>query len=314
MTKIIVAIFLTVSFLSAGCAAPLKGSKRRLLSSLRKINDELNQKIKNLENEIRLLKLSGNPNASKAKLIKEYEELEKKYNDAVNSIQGNDQNERQLKEENDRMELELIDVKNEIMALQKINGDLSALVEKLSKQIKEITKAQATPQAKAPTKAEVKKVVSKPKPAEVKALPEPPKKEKPAPPPLPSAEKVVGELVGKWDSVWEKKDIKDYLAFYSKRFSGMNGYIALNSKRFIKRNMNFNAWSKYKTRNFQSKKSIDLKRADMKTRKDKNGDIVVTFLQNYYSNNYKDVGIKTLRWTKEKDGWKIINEKWTPKK
>ena len=313
MTKIIVAAFLIVSFLSAGCAAPRRRSNRRMLSSLRKINDELNQKVQHLENEIRVLKLSGGADVSKAKLLKEHEALKKKYNDAVNLVQGNDQNVKQLKEGNDRMEFELIDVKNEVMALQKKNGDLNALVAKLSEQLKEITKARAAPPAKASAKAEVKKAVSKPKPAEVKTSPKPPKKEKPAPPPLPSIEKMVGGLVGKWKSVWEKKDIKGYLAFYSKRFLGINGYIAVNSKRFFRRNMNLNAWSKYKTKNFQSKKSIDLNLTDMKTKKEKNDEIVVTFFQNYNSNNYKDDGIKTLRWTKEKDGWKIVNEKWAPK-
>jgi len=136
--KIIVAVFLIVSFLSAGCAAPRKRSNLGMLSSLRKINNELKQKVQNLENEMKMLKLSGEADVSKAKLLKEYEALEKKYNDAVNLVQGNDQNVRQLKEENDRMEIELIDVKNEIMVLQKKNGDLNTLVAKLSEQIKEI--------------------------------------------------------------------------------------------------------------------------------------------------------------------------------
>ena len=145
MAKIIVAAILTVSFLSAGCATPRKGSDRGILSSLRKINDELNQKVQHLENEIKVLKLSGEADVSKAELLKEYEELEKKYNDAVNSVQGNDQNVRQLKEDNDRKEFELIDAKNEVIVLKKKNGNLNTLVEKLSEHIKEITKAQAAP-------------------------------------------------------------------------------------------------------------------------------------------------------------------------
>ena len=303
MAKIIVAGFLVVSFLSAGCAATRMGSDRGMLSSLRKINDELNQKIKHLENEIKVLKLSGEADVSKAELFNEHEALEKKYNDAINSVQGNDQNVRRLKEENDRMEFELIDANNEVMVLQKKNGDLNALVAKLSEQVKEITKGEvkkvvSKPEPKPP---EVKAAPKpKPKPPEVKTPPKPPKKEKPAPPPPPSPEKVVEGLVGQWESVWEKKDIKGYLALYSKRFKG--------------RNMNLNGWSKYKTRNFKSKKNIDLKLSDMKTKKEKNGDIVITILQKYHADNYKDVGMKTLRWTKEKDGWKIVNERWAPKK
>lgn len=116
---------------------------------------------------------------------------------------------------------------------------------------------------------------------------------------VPSEEKTVVELLPRWKEVWEKKDINSYTGFYSYRFKA--------------RGMNFYSWSKYKTNNFQSIKNITIILSDIKTRKRNNGDIVVKFIQHYTADHYSDTGFKTLRWTKESDGWKIISESWRPK-
>ena len=111
--------------------------------------------------------------------------------------------------------------------------------------------------------------------------------------------KVVQELISRWKTAWESRDIETYLSFYSHRIKV--------------REMNFDSWSKHKSGIFQSKANISVKISNIKTSKRRNGDVVAKFLQHYSTDSYSDVGIKTLRWRMEIDGWKIFREYWNSK-
>lgn len=428
--------FALIALMLTGCTVIRnKPPNRGLLVSLRKINDNLNQKIVNLENEIKILKSSNDVDVPKAELLKKLQAIEKDRDDAISNVRDRKHNIRQQKT-SERLELELIDAKNEVVVLNKNNTDLEALVAKLSKKINVITKGDSSPpgtgkeksQAKTlktkktsqkaksskSTQAKVKdkkadekkqnflkkksaKVAkksplakSKPKPKKVEKTPKKkasspsPKSKAAAPskkqPPklivvaakpnkvkpeksaikqskastLPKAKtkvaakakkpstvatksavtqanpsaakttkikvakitpetskmksaksalsdkKAVLELLTQWKKTWEKRDAKTYIGFYSPRFKG--------------RGMDLKSWNNYKTNNFRSKKNILIKITDINTVKRNNGDIVVKFVQHYKADKYSDIGLKSLRWTKTSDGWKIVMESWRPSK
>lgn len=121
-------------------ATRTKSSNRGLLASLRKINDNLNQKIVNLENEIKILKSSKDVDVPKAELIKKLQAIEKSRDNAISNAQDRKQNIRQTQKSSGRLELELIDAKNEVVVLNKTNTDLTALIAKLSNKVNVITK------------------------------------------------------------------------------------------------------------------------------------------------------------------------------
>ncbi len=432
-------VFLMMIIFLTSCATPRSKTSRGLLASLRKTNDNLNQKVEKLEDEIKLLISSKEIDVPKAELLKKVQLLEKERDVAHGKVQKKDQDIRMIESGNKRLELELIDAKNESMMLKKNNADLNALLAKLTDRIKSITKKESAvleatpgegkekptskeapkekkvsekgkPTKELPTDVKAKKASSakkdkktdekkqkiakkegavkpketakdaspttkstktvaskkqspKPKPVVVadkskpkKKVTKSPEKSKASSTPVakkkdaikakikktskvaakstaaktkspapttkttvkkgtkktpepskvkstksaPSNEIVVLEFVAQWKDVWEKKDIKTYIGFYSAKFKG--------------RGMNLKAWNKYKTKNFRSKKNINLKISKIKTKKKNNNEIVVKFIQDYQADRYSDIGVKTLHWVKEKGGWKITRESWKRKK
>lgn len=113
-----------------------------------------------------------------------------------------------------------------------------------------------------------------------------------------SDEKAFQELVSYWKTAWEKRDREAYVNFYSQRFS--------------KRGINFDSWNKHIIEVFSLPITINIKITDIKTIKRSDGDMVIKFLQHYNTDNYSDIGIKTLYWGRESDGWKIVKELWKP--
>lgn len=104
-------------------------------------------------------------------------------------------------------------------------------------------------------------------------------------------------LIEKWRSGWQKKDIAGYMDAYSKDFRG-NG-------------MDFQKWKKYKESLNRQYGTIGVSLSDIKILRHHNH-IVVAFTQHYKNNQLDSVGIKRLYLVKEKSGWKIMGEEWSP--
>jgi murein L,D-transpeptidase YafK len=110
-------------------------------------------------------------------------------------------------------------------------------------------------------------------------------------------ESEVIEFLKKWRSAWEQKEFERYLECYAHDFSSGG--------------KNRAEWSKYKRGLFKRKSFVRIEMSDIKV--DLEGDMArVTFIQNYYSDDYSDYGMKHMELVREENGWKISREKWEP--
>jgi murein L,D-transpeptidase YafK len=104
-------------------------------------------------------------------------------------------------------------------------------------------------------------------------------------------------FVEQWRVDWESRNAERYLGHYSPDYSGLG--------------MDFAAWSEYKRRVNPSKNYIRVGIADssMFLYPGENGLLVVTFEQDYYSDNYHRRFRKRQYWRMEGDGrWRIVYE------
>ncbi|MCG8378208.1 MAG: L,D-transpeptidase family protein [Proteobacteria bacterium] len=105
-------------------------------------------------------------------------------------------------------------------------------------------------------------------------------------------------LVEKWRKDWESKDVNLYLSHYSKEYSGLG--------------KDYKSWVKYKRRVNPSKKfiKVNLSNTSMFLYPGEEQQLlVVTFIQDYVSDNFKRRFTKRQYWRMEKDGqWRIIYE------
>lgn len=104
-------------------------------------------------------------------------------------------------------------------------------------------------------------------------------------------------FVEQWRTDWESRDVDLYLRHYSKKYSGLG--------------KNYNSWVKYKRRVNPSKKFIKVNLSDqsMFLYPGEKQLLVVTFVQDYSSDNFKRKFTKRQYWQMEGDGkWRIIYE------
>jgi murein L,D-transpeptidase YafK len=99
-----------------------------------------------------------------------------------------------------------------------------------------------------------------------------------------------------WRADWESRNTERYLSHYSRRFHSQS--------------QDYSTWAKYK-RKVNSLKSwikVGLSEIAMFRYPREDDFVVVTFDQNYRSNNLSNTLHKVQYWTKENGGWKIIYE------
>lgn len=104
-------------------------------------------------------------------------------------------------------------------------------------------------------------------------------------------------FVETWRQDWESKDVNRYLSHYSKEYSGLG--------------KDYNSWVEYKRRVNPSKKFIKVNLTDtsMFLYPGEAQLMVVTFVQDYRSDNFKRKFTKRQYWRMEDDGqWRIIYE------
>lgn len=108
----------------------------------------------------------------------------------------------------------------------------------------------------------------------------------------------VKKRIAQWLTDWQSRDVDAYLRHYSKNFKS-------DAK-------DFDTWSQHKRRVNEHKRYIKVKLKDMSilSYPDQDADmVVVSFKQDYSSNNFQGVSEKRQYWKKEADGeWRIIYE------
>lgn len=102
--------------------------------------------------------------------------------------------------------------------------------------------------------------------------------------------------IERWRSDWESLDIERYLAHYSKNFSADRE--------------NFADWGRHKRQVNSGKSWIKMNLSNFSMFRDPGKDelVVVTFDQDYHSNNLSNTMKKRQYWTKEGGKWRIIYE------
>lgn len=141
MTKLILnALLITpLILIFTGCVAPGSQGDRKVLPVLKQVNRDLNKKVEELQNEIKMLKNSEKVDVPKAELMLKISDLKKKYDKIAITLQKSNQKMQQVQKGHDSLEFELLDAKNEMVVLMKSNAELYSLVTKLSEKIKVIT-------------------------------------------------------------------------------------------------------------------------------------------------------------------------------
>ncbi len=100
-----------------------------------------------------------------------------------------------------------------------------------------------------------------------------------------------------WVGAWESRDVDHYMAFYDKGFRAYG--------------MNYRRWRDYKAKLAHKYQAIDVQISRISI-KIKRGKANVTFHQVYVSDQFQDVGLKTLKLRRENGRWKIWREDWRP--
>lgn len=104
-------------------------------------------------------------------------------------------------------------------------------------------------------------------------------------------------LVEQWRKDWESRNVDLYLRHYSKQYSGLG--------------KDYNSWVEYKRRVNPSKKfiKVNLTNTSMFRYPGEQQLMVVTFVQDYASDNFKRKFTKRQYWRLEDDGqWRIVYE------
>jgi murein L,D-transpeptidase YafK len=101
------------------------------------------------------------------------------------------------------------------------------------------------------------------------------------------------DLIERWKTAWEEKDINTYSSFYSSRFSGAG--------------KDWAGWLEYKRRVAKKYSSIDVDIENLRIMKS-GGLVVATFRQKYSARGFHSMGDKTLFLQQNSKAWKIVGE------
>jgi adhesin transport system outer membrane protein len=117
------------------------------------------------------------------------------------------------------------------------------------------------------------------------------------PAPLDSSE--ISELLTAWARSWSKKQVDDYLAFYSREFRPSQG-----SSR--------EEWASGRRQRLLKPGNILVTLAEIEIQELGSGRAEATLVQSYISESYSDRVRKTLELSREETGWKIVKEEVQP--
>lgn len=156
-------------------------------------------------------------------------------------------------------------------------------------------KVDTTPTAKTDSGSAAKTAKASPKSGSTE--PKTPAKPAPVTPPKPVNEDTeeLRRLVEGWLSAWRNTDLDGYIAYYHPEF------------RF--RGMNLSAYKTYKAGLAKKYSNISIKVQKMDVQLE-GSQALVTFVQDYRSDQHRDYGLKTLVFLKDQKDWRIKEESW----
>ena len=103
----------------------------------------------------------------------------------------------------------------------------------------------------------------------------------------------IKEIIQRWKTAWQEKDIEQYISFYNRQFTSEG--------------KNLSQWKEYKTRLAKKYKQIDLDIDDLMILAN-DGLVVASFKQTYRTPSFESYGTKKLYFTKNSEQWKIAGE------
>ncbi|UQZ89980.1 hypothetical protein C4J81_12510 [Deltaproteobacteria bacterium Smac51] len=111
------------------------------------------------------------------------------------------------------------------------------------------------------------------------------------------SDELIVAIVEDWATAWRSRDLEKYFAFYHPDFY------------YEDKNMFLRNFKSYKTPLIENAAVLEVGVSDFEVSFNA-GTAMVSFRQDYRSDNWRDVGRKTLTLKKTREGWKIVAETW----
>lgn len=107
----------------------------------------------------------------------------------------------------------------------------------------------------------------------------------------------ISQYLQSWTQAWESMDVDQYMSFYDDKFRAPG--------------FNYASWKNHKLglKNKYKYIKVHLYQPYILLNRDQ---LIVKALQRYESDLFTDYGVKTIYALRQKSGWKIIREEWTP--
>lgn len=104
----------------------------------------------------------------------------------------------------------------------------------------------------------------------------------------------INDMLNSWAAAWSSKNVEDYLGFYASTFE--HGKASRET------------WENQRRARLSDKASISVSLSDVQIDVQSEALATVKFQQNYSSNRFNDIGMKTLTLSKASGSWKIQSE------
>ena len=104
-------------------------------------------------------------------------------------------------------------------------------------------------------------------------------------------------IVYAWAQAWEKKDLNNYMTYYSAKFQVGD--------------IDYDLWRERKTKVFKRPGNISVKINDLWVFVEGN-DATASFIQKYQDAKHSDIGEKILKLIHVNSTWQIVSESWLP--
>ena len=110
------------------------------------------------------------------------------------------------------------------------------------------------------------------------------------------SEQKITNIIIQWKNAWENKNFETYISFYSKLFSDIN--------------RNYRQFYNFKRKTFRNIKEIKVSLQNIDIQNIENNQWKATFIQDYWTPNYQDYGIKSIYFENINNNFMIIREEW----
>ena len=98
-----------------------------------------------------------------------------------------------------------------------------------------------------------------------------------------------------WLRAWSSGNFQNYISFYSEKFNA--------------RNMNIDAWKKYRSKRVSPGRNISVSYTNLKVSLVSQTEVKLTYNQSYKSKSFAAKARKSMTWVLDGGNWKIVNER-----